>query len=80
MIHMSKKYNVGTSTSKEKLNTPTDESFLSFQERKLEKHYTTDDRIAELNILNKTANIILDLFQDKGEDPKVIKIMSITFL
>jgi len=58
------------------LNTQTDESLLSFDERKKSAEIRYAAFIAEKNISHQTAKEILSLFQQIGQDPNVLKNMS----
>lgn len=77
-MHRNKsKSNIETNkTNEECLNTQTDESFLTFDERKKSAEIRYAALITEKNIPHQTAKEILSFFQDIGKDPNVLKSMN----
>lgn len=76
-MHKSKCGKSDTNKSNEDLETQTDESLLTFDERKKFAEIRFAALIAEKNIPHQTAKEILSLLQDIGKDPNVLKNMSI---
>lgn len=69
------KYDVQTSESNKELNMQTDESFLLFEEQKKLAEIRYAALIANHNISHQTAKIILNFFQDVGNNSNVLKNM-----
>jgi len=72
------KCSVETSTCNvnEEVEMQTDETFLSFDDRKKSAEIRYAALIVDKNISHTTAKIILNFFQDVGKDPEVLKNMS----
>lgn len=58
------------------MKTQSDESLLTFDERKKIAEIKFAALVAEKNIPHQTAKEILSLFQNIGQDPNVLKSMS----
>jgi len=75
-IHISKRKRTNKSKSIKNLNTQTNKSLLTFDERKKEVEIRYAALITEKNIPHKSAQEILSFFQHVGKDPDILKSMS----
>lgn len=74
-----RKSDLEANKSNEDLNTQTDESLLTFNERKKSAEIRFAVLIAEKNLSHQTAKEILSLFQDIKNDPNVLKSMTMGY-
>ncbi|KAM0727925.1 Zinc finger protein 862 [Formica fusca] len=74
-IEICKNNKTETKNTDESINM-TDESLLSFEERKKSAEIRYAALIADKNISHQTAKEILSFFQEVGKDPNVLKSMS----
>jgi len=76
-MHVSKcSVETNTCNVNEEVEMQTDETFLSFDDRKKSTEIRYAALIADKNISHTIAKIILNFFQDVGKDPEVLKNMS----